>query len=141
MSEFGDKCYKGDDVLSFDANIGKLKDAFTNLLPEIIAKGSQQQFTVLKESFPRIRSGEQTNSNLRAQAETRDKETWNLLSQASEAHDFINKCFQDREINEDNASRDEQTAFMAFDLLHAQMLLIEQSITTETSCRAAQNAL
>ena len=36
MSDFGDKCYKGDDVLSFDANIGKLKDAFTNLLPQII---------------------------------------------------------------------------------------------------------
>ena len=141
MSDFGDKCYTGDDVLTFDANIGKLKDAFTNLLPEIIAKGSQQQFTVLKEGFPCIRSGEQTNSNLKAQALVKDKETLNLLSQACEAFDFIDKCFQDGAINKDNASRDEQTAFMAFDILHAQMHIIEQSIATEKSFRAAQNAL
>ena len=74
-----DTCYSGEDLLSFDANIAKLKEAFSSLLPEIFQKGNQQQYTYLKEAFPRIRSSNQTNPNTLAQARIADRETLDKL--------------------------------------------------------------
>ena len=132
--------YTGEDPLSFEANIGKLKDAFANLLPEILQKGRQGEFTTLKESFPCIRAANQTNPNILTQAKIQDEETLNRLSTANEAYEFLHTCFQGNMINKDHANRDEQDAFVTYDLLHSQILVIRQALkTTERSkqCNAA----
>ena len=132
--------YTGDDPHSFESNIGKLKDAFVNLLPEILQKGRHGEFTSLKESFPCIRAANQTNPNILAQAKIQDEETLNRLSTAHEAYEFLHACFQDNLIHKDHANRDQGDAFMTYDLLHSQILIIRQALkTTESSkeCNAA----
>ena len=133
--------YRGDEQLSFDSNVGKLKDVFLNLLPEILQKGRQGEFTTLKEAFPCVRAAQQTNPALLAQAKIQDQETLNRLSFAQEAFDFFTSCFQANLINKAHASRDEQDAFMTYDLLHSQMLVIRQAIRTEQSHKQCKVAI
>ena len=78
-------CYTGDDPLTFDSSIAKLKDAFINLLPEICDRGNQQQITSLKENFPCVRASTQTNPGLLAQAKLKDQETLSNLNEVLEA--------------------------------------------------------
>ena len=134
-------CYSGEDLLGFDSSIAKLKEAFSSLLPEIFQRGQQQQFTIIKEAFPRIRSSNQTNPNLLAQARITDLDTLDKLKDARQALDFLHECFENSQIIRERATRDEQTAFTAYDLLFSQILIIEQAIKTEQSATQTLHAL
>ena len=102
-------CYTGDDPLTFDSSIAKLKDAFINLLPEICDRGNQQQITSLKENFPCVRASTQTNPGLLAQAKLKDQETLSSLNEVLEAFQFIESCFHSSLINREESivNRDE----------------------------------
>ena len=119
-------CYSGEDLLGFDSSIAKLKEAFSSLLPEIFQRGQQQQFTIIKEAFPRIRSSNQTNPNLLAQARITDLDTLDKLKDARQALDFLHECFENSQIIRERATRDEQTAFTAYDLLFSQIVSVRK---------------
>ena len=129
-------CYTGDDPLTFDSSIAKLKDAFVNLLPEIYSKGNQEQFTSLKENFPCVRASTQTNPSLLAQAKIKDQETLSSLNEVLESFQFLESCFQNGLIDrEDNiVNRDESIAFTCYDLLLSQLLVINQAILCWQNC-------
>ena len=122
--------YTGEDLLSYDANIAKLKEAFTSLLPEIFSKGNQEQFTSLKENFPCVRASSQTNPSLLAQAKLKDQETLSNLNEVLEAFQFIETCFSSSLINREGSivNRDEALAFTCYDVLHGQLLVINQAL-------------
>ena len=128
--------YNGEDLLTYDANIAKLKNAFTSLLPEIINKGSQEQFTSLKENFPCVRASTQTNPGLLAQAKLKDQETLSNLNEVLEAFQFLESCFHSSLINREESivNRDEALAFTCYDVLHGQLLVINQAILCWQNC-------
>ena len=116
-------CYTGDDPLTFDSSIAKLKDAFANLIPEIFNRGNQQQFTSLNEAFPCVRASTQTNPALLAQAKLKDQETIKHLNEVLESFQFLETCFQNGLVNREETivNRDESIAFTCYDLLLSQL--------------------
>ena len=136
-------CYTGDDPLTFDSSIAKLKDAFANLLPEIFNRGNQQQFTSLNEAFPCVRASTQTNPALLAQAKLKDQETIKHLNEVLESFQFLETCFQNGLVNREETivNRDESIAFTCYDLLLSQLLVINQAILCWEKCVNTETCL
>ena len=67
--------------------------------------------------------------------------TLDKLKDARQALDFLHECFENSQIIRERATRDEQTAFTAYDLLFSQILIIEQAIKTEQSATQTLHAL
>ena len=136
-------CYTGDDPLTFDSSIAKLKDAFANLIPEIFNRGSQQQFTSLNEAFPCVRASVANSPALLAQAKLKDQETIKHLNEVLESFQFLETCFQNGLVNREETivNRDESIAFTCYDLLLSQLLVINQAILCWEKCVNTETCL
>ena len=124
--------YSGQDVTAYEGHIQTLKEAFEALLPEFINKGRQQEFTTLKESFPRVRSNGITDAAALARAVDQDEVLLTAINRALASYDFIKNAFENQEIGEEY-TRDEDTAMQTYNVLHAEYGLIQQSLRTSSA--------
>ena len=131
--------YTGEEVTDYERHIETLKDAFETLLPEFIDKGRQQQFTNIKDSFPRVRSNGVTDPAALARAQEQDETLITSIHRALASCEFIRKAFENQELNNENLSRDEDTAMQTYKVLHAQNGLILQSLRTSVAYTDTSN--
>ena len=129
--------YIGENVEAYNGHVQTLKDAFESLLPEFIDKGRQQEFTNIKESFPRVRSSGVTDPAALARALEQDATLITAIHRALASYDFIKLAFENQEINDENLSRDEDTAMQTYKVLHTEHGLILQSMRTSIAYEEA----
>ena len=122
--------YIGENVEAYNGHVQTLKDAFESLLPEFIDKGRQQEFTNIKESFPRVKSSGVTDPAALARALEQDATLITAIHRALASCEFIKMAYENQEFNDENISRDEDTAMQTYKVLHAEHGLILQSLRT-----------
>ena len=122
--------YTGEQIDEYQANIVILTNAFATLLPELFNRGTQQNFTNVKETFPRIKSHSITDPVLHARAREEDESLCNSIKTVVNACEFIRNAFEQGTLNQDSLTRDEDTALQCYNLIHSALNIIHSSLKT-----------
>ena len=122
--------YTGEQLDEYQANIVCLANAFATLLPELFNRGTQQNFTNVKETFPRIKSHSITDPVLHARAREEDESLCNSIKTVVNACEFIRNAFEQGTLNQDSLTRDEDTALQCYNLIHSALNIIHSSLKT-----------
>ena len=122
--------YTGEQIDEYQANIVILSNAFATLLPELFNRGTQQNFTNVKETFPRIKSHSMTDPVMRARALEEDESICDSIQTILNSCEFIRNAFEQGLLNQDALTRDEDTAISTYNIMHSQLNIIHSSLRT-----------
>ena len=129
--------YTGENVAAYDGHVQTLKDAFTTILPDLFNRGRDQNYTDLKDSFPRIKSHSVTDPVLHARAREEDESLCDSIQTILNSCEFIRNAFEQGLLNQDALTRDEDTALQTYNLIHSQLNVIHSSLKTANAYEEA----